>query len=415
MRIMGYQSENTTAGGYRIWSPLNWLAKLDMAKTRYLKPKDDMYCPLDPPTEKHPDPKYTKEVGSIREHYEWADFIVRQKSFNVQWDSLITLLKDRFNYPLVMDSDDNMLSVNKCNPVAHLYENKTNPMENIIETTNAEEARKLESEGYMVALFGDTYRCGKFKPEYITHFSLKMMRMADALTVTNEPLKKAYAPYNKNIYVLPNYIDTDRWEGVKNNLQRDSDKQVVVGWYGGQSHQDDMVLIREVIPALFDKYPNVIFKWSGLIPEFWRASLKKYKDKFDYMPWTQDTLSWESHFANFGFDIALAPLTDNVFNRCKSNIKWMEAAMLGLPMVASKVEAYMCIQPGKDGYLVDKYLEWMKFIGRLIDSRDLRQEIGGRAKERVLREYNLKDHVYKWRDVYETVRQNHESKNLIRN
>lgn len=410
MRIFGYQSENTTVGGYRIWSPLNWLKKLGMAETKYLKPQKEMYCPLDPPTAQHPDPKYNKEMGSIREHYEWADFIVRQKSFNLHWDSLLQLLKDKFNYPLIVDSDDNMISVNKSNPVAHLYENKTNPMEEVIETKNSEEARKLETKGYIVALFGDTYRCGRFKPEYITYFTLKMIRMANALTVTNKHLKTAYESYNKNIYILPNYIDTDRWEGIVNNTERESDKQVVVGWYGGQSHLDDMVLIREVIPALFDKYPNVIFKWSGLIPEFWRQSLSEYQDRFQYIAWTQDTLGWERNFASFGFDIALAPLIDNRFNRCKSNIKWMEAAMLDLPMVASKVEAYSCIHPGKDGFLVTKYLEWMKYVGRLIESKSLCQEIGGAAKERVLREYNLKDHVWKWKDVYEKVRQNHELK-----
>ena len=39
-------------------------------------------------------------------------------------------------------------------------------------------------------------------------------------------------------------------------------------------------------------------------------------------------------------DINLAPLVDSIFNRAKSEIKWIEAALVKVPTVASKIGAF---------------------------------------------------------------------------
>jgi hypothetical protein len=40
------------------------------------------------------------------------------------------------------------------------------------------------------------------------------------------------------------------------------------------------------------------------------------------------------------FDLGIAPLVDNAFNRLKSDIKVLEYTAMGLPVVASSVEPY---------------------------------------------------------------------------
>ena len=39
-------------------------------------------------------------------------------------------------------------------------------------------------------------------------------------------------------------------------------------------------------------------------------------------------------------DLLIAPLIDNRFNRCKSNIKWLEMAALGIPMIGQNICTY---------------------------------------------------------------------------
>jgi glycosyltransferase involved in cell wall biosynthesis len=211
-------------------------------------------------------------------------------------------------------------------------------------------------------------------------------------------------PYNKNIFVLPNYIDPVRWEGV----QKKQNDQVTIGWFGGASHLSDLKIIREVIPDLLAKYPNLVVKICGMFPDFLQEAKNKYPTRLQYVEWEQDVMKWEQHFASMGIDVMLAPLIDSQFNRCKSNIKWMESAMLNIPIVASLVDPYMCIKHKEDGFLAGKYVEWMKYVSQLIESKDLREQIGNTAHERVMKDFNMETHAKDWLDVYEIVRRNNE-------
>lgn len=409
-KVFGFHSEITTVGMYRIWSPFKWMKKLGLMDTQYVKPQKDIYCPLDPPSDTNPDLKYDANVGSIREFYEWADIIVRQKCFSTAWMALIRLTQDRYKLPLIVDNDDDLLHVHPNNPVSSIYKNTTNPQDAArdVKSIKEDEVQSYLDKGYEVMRIGNDIRVGKLKEEWITHYTLRMMQMANAVTVTNENLRQVYLPYNKNVYILPNYIDPDRWDGVE-KAPKDTDR-VVIGWFGGASHYDDLKVISDVIPDILEKYPNVEFRWCGAFPDFWAElyNTKKYGDRFKYINWHNDVFQWEKHFASFGFDIMLAPLVDTQFNRCKSNIKWMESAMLKIPVVASPVDPYMCIKHKQDGFLAGKYIEWMGCLSRLIESKDLREEFGVRAHERVVRDYNMKDHAWKWADVYEDVRRKHE-------
>lgn len=401
MRVMGYSSHMNPIGMYRLYSPLYWMNKLGLHETVPLMPVEGLHVPLDPPTEASPDPRYQVKVGSIREHYAWADLIVRQKCNNSFIMAMLQLVQERYNLPLIVDSDDDMIHTHDDNPASYAYRNSTDPADAAedVRDIKQSEIEEYEKKGYKIAKFGDIYRAGRFKAEWITYYTLRMMKMADAITVTNNNLRQVYLPYNPNVYVLPNYIDPIRWEGI---TKAKSDK-VVVGWFGGISHLSDLQVIREVIPDILAKYPDVIVKICGMFPKFWITDKEKYGERLQIVKWQQDVTKWEAHFASMGIDVMLAPLIDTQFNRCKSNIKWMESAMLKIPVIASPVEPYLCIQDKKDGFLAGKYYDWMKRLGTLIASPDLRVEIGTNAYNRVIQDFNMKDHAQNWATVYQQV------------
>ena len=75
-------------------------------------------------------------------------------------------------------------------------------------------------------------------------------------------------------------------------------------------------------------------------------------------------------------DINLAPLMDTLFNRAKSENKWMEAALVQVVTVASKVGAFEeCIENGTTGVLCDTLDEWKISIKNLIEQPELRKRI----------------------------------------
>ena len=51
-------------------------------------------------------------------------------------------------------------------------------------------------------------------------------------------------------------------------------------------------------------------------------------------------LNYPEKLRSLDLNVMVAPCIDNEFNRCKSNIKWLEACALGIPLLASDIAAY---------------------------------------------------------------------------
>ena len=85
-------------------------------------------------------------------------------------------------------------------------------------------------------------------------------------------------------------------------------------------------------------------------------------------------------------DINLAPLElNNPFTECKSSLKYFEAAILGVPTVASDLEPYReSIAQGKMATSAAPKREWFRCISRLIEEPSLREKMGSMARKDAL-------------------------------
>jgi glycosyltransferase involved in cell wall biosynthesis len=89
-------------------------------------------------------------------------------------------------------------------------------------------------------------------------------------------------------------------------------------------------------------------------------------------------------------DINIAVLKQSLNADCKSEIKWMEAAMFGIPTVASATSTYReVIEPGVTGLICGTTDEWISALDLLVRNRDLRQRIGHEAWRRVRQNYHI--------------------------
>ncbi len=77
-------------------------------------------------------------------------------------------------------------------------------------------------------------------------------------------------------------------------------------------------------------------------------------------------------------DINLAPWFDSVFNRAKSEIKWIEAALVKVPTIARLSGLADMMIDGQTGLLA-KDSEWKEKLENLILSADLRRELAENA------------------------------------
>lgn len=89
-------------------------------------------------------------------------------------------------------------------------------------------------------------------------------------------------------------------------------------------------------------------------------------------------------------DINLAVLAPGLMSDCKSEIKWLEAAVVGLPSVVSATETYReVIDDARTGLLAATPEEWTVALRRLVADADLRKRIAEKARASVLSLYSL--------------------------
>ncbi|MBB2205752.1 glycosyltransferase [Gluconacetobacter takamatsuzukensis] len=87
-------------------------------------------------------------------------------------------------------------------------------------------------------------------------------------------------------------------------------------------------------------------------------------------------------------DIAIAPLEDSVFNDAKSNIKYLEAAAVGVPLVCSPRRAFAdVIVDGQTGLLAATDAAWTRALLVLAADGALRRAMGERARADVAVRY----------------------------
>lgn len=224
---------------------------------------------------------------------------------------------------------------------------------------------------------------------------MQLIKMADHIVVSTEPLKRVVSKYNKNISVIPNAIDRDIWQ-----VKKKKSKDIHIGWIASGSHMTDMPLILPVIKEILDKYDNVRFTIAGVIA----SDLEGYKGKVRHVAGTAGYQDYPQFLADLGLDIAIAPLINTQFNMSKSNIKWLESSMLKIPMVLSDMYPYQCVEHGKTGFLAVNHKDWVKYLSRLIESEDLRKEIGENAYKE-MENYTVDKVLPLYKDVFEKVRE----------
>jgi glycosyltransferase involved in cell wall biosynthesis len=87
-------------------------------------------------------------------------------------------------------------------------------------------------------------------------------------------------------------------------------------------------------------------------------------------------------------DLALAPLAPGPFTEAKSAIKWLEAALVRTPTVATATGPFRAtVDDGRTGVLVPADGDWCEVLLSLVDDEGLRRGLGAAARAAALASY----------------------------
>lgn len=89
-------------------------------------------------------------------------------------------------------------------------------------------------------------------------------------------------------------------------------------------------------------------------------------------------------------DINLAVLQPGAVADCKSEIKWLEAAVLQIPSIVSATQTYReVVDDGVDGLIAEGAQQWCTHLHHLVENPEARMRIGQAARQKALREYAM--------------------------
>lgn len=254
----------------------------------------------------------------------------------------------------------------------------------------------------LVAELDDYIDVSKEHPLYEEHQRLKasiwtrgLLKVADIVTVTTDYLANAVKEYNPNVFVLGNYLDMDSW-GFPPLVN--TGREIRVGWHGSATHRQDLQMVKSAIFELLEKYPNMKFVYAG---DGWLWKTKFFDDhpRTEYVE-PVPVEQWPARLRSLRLDIALVPLLDTEFNRCKTNLKWLENSAYKIPSVLSPVVYPRTVKDGVTGLMAETPKDFVRLVSKLVENRSLRKKIGGNAHKEVRKNYDIKNHYQEWLKLY---------------
>ncbi|MET0331033.1 MAG: glycosyltransferase, partial [Dyella sp.] len=216
----------------------------------------------------------------------------------------------------------------------------------------------------------------------------KAVAMTDRFVVSTAPLAEQFASLHSDIRVVRNRLPVDWWSSL--DAQRRVGPKPRIGWGGGASHRGDLELIADVVRDLADEVEWVFF---GMCPD----KLKPYVHEFHSgVPIEQ----YPAKLASLHLDLALAPLEENIFNICKSNLRLLEYGACGFPVVCSDIACYQ-----DDALPVtrvrNRYKDWVGAIRMHLDDLDATAAAGDALRAAVQRDWMLSgDNLLNWRKAW---------------
>lgn len=167
-------------------------------------------------------------------------------------------------------------------------------------------------------------------------------------------------------------------------LERKDDAFLRIGYAAGTAtHQADFAVAAPALRRILENHPEtrlVLFNTVDI------SEIDALSGMEHAIEW-RDTVPLEDLPRELArFDINIIPLeTENLFCHCKSELKFFEAALAGVPSVASATRPLReAIRDGDNGFLAARPQDWEEKLERLVVDEALRGRMGAAARRSVL-------------------------------
>ena len=232
----------------------------------------------------------------------------------------------------------------------------------------------------------------KNKYEYDAKIMGKTLKHCDGVITTTKALAKEIKNYVPNVFINHNVASEEMWKlselalkNIKNRFNMTKKDSLIIGYFSESiTHNSDIEIIKSALNKILKEFKNVLLLILGKLkyPDF----LKEFSDQIiirKFVDW-RDLPELISNI-----DINIVPIEDTIFNQAKSENKWVVAALVKVPTIASNIGEFKnAIRHNETGLLCNNTNDWYISLKILINNKTLRKEIGKNAYNFCKMEYN---------------------------
>jgi len=232
--------------------------------------------------------------------------------------------------------------------------------------------------------------------------AVECMKLADVVTTSTEVLKDRLTQIleGRVPVVVPNALDVDEaWQPTPLIGSPDGWRRIF--WQGSNTHDEDWNECFEAVDHVMQIHEDVRMVILGYLPSMVQRSVSQshWRNRIEFL----GPVEPEAYFRlikHIRAEVGLAPLGSNWFNKAKSNIKWIENTMIGMPTVASDIRPYSDeITSGETGFVCSTRAEWIDAIEKCLNDERLRKTMVEKARKKIRDEFNIKNVSQVWRKI----------------
>ncbi len=205
-----------------------------------------------------------------------------------------------------------------------------------------------------------------------------MIRSAAWVIAENEYLAEYSRKFNDKVTIISCPIDTNYFLPAPERVS----EVVTIGWLGSPLTTYLLKVLDPVFIKLAQKYGDKTrIMTIGAADDYDLAGVNLVRKRWNLATQVADLQE---------FDIGLMPLDNSPFNKGRLGGKMMQYMSIGIPIVAANVGLNpTVIRSGFNGYLAGNVDEWVDRLSLLIESRELRKNLGENGRLEVVKNYDI--------------------------
>lgn len=206
--------------------------------------------------------------------------------------------------------------------------------------------------------------------------SVDQLRYADHITTTNQILKDQIVKLGidkKKVTICRNGIDPEETQ-----FNQEFRKENKLMWQGSTTHAKDLEFLSEIDEEIQMCGYMYSPEWFDMCSKVQKPVIKDGLPIDQYMNLYHNT------------SISLIPLKDNLFNRCKSELKMIESGWCGNAVIVSEMHPYTYLaETGINSFTCKTADDFKKYAKILLGNENLQRDLGGQLQKEVKEKYLL--------------------------